>query len=151
MAGGAFWRIARARGDAVARAIGGMAQKAAAFDDAISSHGRRMGLAGFGEGFEAQQIGGPIPNIACHAIKPVAIGSKGAGGAGESKAIGGGVLVGKGALPDIAGQMLAIIGRRIAPRIGHISQTATGGMLPFCFPRKTSPRPGAIGLRIRPR
>ena len=110
-----------------------------------------MGLAGFGQGFEAKQIGRPIPDIAGHAMEPVAIGGKRARRAGESIAIGGGVLSGKIALPDIAGQMRAIIGRRIAPRIGHIPQTATRGMLPFRFTWKTSPRPSAIGLRIRPR
>ena len=92
-------------------------------------------------------VAGPFPDIADHVEKAIAIGRIAPHRRGPFKAILGGVLEGKGALPGI-GHVATIGGEFVPPGEFGALQPAPRGIFPLGLRRQALARPARIGQRI---
>src|SRR5204862_4092228 len=92
-------------------------------------------------------VGRPLPDVAGHVVKPVAVRRERPDRRGAFVPVELQVLPGKLALPGVrhrlsAGEVL------VAPTEDRTVQPAAGGVLPLCFGRQPFARPRRVGLGV---
>src|SRR2546430_5270988 len=89
----------------------------------------------------------PLPNVASHVIKPVAVGRETGNRRGSAETIGLSVFIWETALPDV--RLPSSVGRlRLAPNVGVAIQATPRSIFPFRFGRQSVGRSPGVGQRV---
>ena len=112
-----------------------MAEERPASLDAVGARGRPGGVVTCGRVLlavevRAEPVGGPLPDVARAVVEAVGVRLEGIDGAGGGVAVGAGVVVGEGALPDVAA-VLSGRGELVAPGVDRLIEASPGGVLPL--------------------
>lgn len=150
MGGRAVGRIPGPRGNAVAPAIGGVAEERTAFGHFETFHSGLTRLCSFSLRPNYKRGGSPLPDIAHKIVQPVAVGFERSCRRCCLISIQPEVAVGKSALPDVAREEVFVVGISVAPRIARVFQATTRGVLPFSLVRQAAADPPRVVLRIAP-
>ena len=144
-------RIPGPRRDAVAPAIGGVAEERAAFGHFETLHSGPPRPFGFSLRSNDEGVGNPLPHIAHEIIQPVAVGFERSSGCCRLIAVETEVAMRELALPDVARKKAFVVRISVAPRITCIFHAAASGVLPFCLRWQTTADPPGVLLRVVPR
>lgn len=142
--------VSRAGGDAVAGAVGGVAEVAAAFEELVAAHACEAVFDGFLQGFDFEGVSRPFPHVADHVVEAIGIGGEALGGGCGGVAVGGGVLSREAALEDVAGEVIGIVWIAGAPWVGDIALACASGVLPLGLGGEAPADPCGVGAGIVP-